>query len=87
VRPEAFRLASSESTAGCVQVRVEDVEYLGHEMLVRVRAGWPAGGAGAGPIVVRLPGIHGTSKGEPLSLEIDGAEVHLFDEDGNALRD
>ena len=87
VRPEAFRLASDESRAGCVQVRVEDVEYLGHEMLVRVRAGRGKGGGGTGPIVVRLPGIHGTSKGETLHLEVDGAEVHLFDEDGNALSD
>ena len=87
VRPEAFRLSSNESRGGCVRVRVEEVEYLGHEMLVRVRAGWHASEAGTGPVVVRLPGIHGTSKGETLSLEIDGAEVHLFGEDGNALSD
>jgi len=87
VRPEAFRLAPGESTAGCFQACVEDVEYLGHEVLVRARAGSAGGGAGTGSIVVRLPEIRGISKGEEVSLQIDGAEVHLFDQDGNALSD
>jgi hypothetical protein len=29
--------------------------------------------------------MHALAKGEPIALAIDGAQLHLFDEDGNAI--
>jgi ABC-type sugar transport system ATPase subunit len=76
-RAEALRLAG-EGEAGALRARVEEVECLGHETLVRARAGELA-------LTVRLPGVRPLAKGEPVALAIDAAQLHLFGADGAAL--
>ena len=56
----------------------EEVECLGHETLVRARAGQLA-------FSVRLPGMRPLAKGEPVVLAIDAAQLHLFGADGTAV--
>ena len=48
----------------------------------------PPPGARAGQVAfsVRLPGMRPLAKGEPVALAIDAAQLHLFREDGNAIR-
>jgi ABC-type sugar transport system ATPase subunit len=57
---------------------VEEVECLGHESLVRARAGEHA-------FTVRLPGMRPIAKGEPVAVAIDAAQLHLFGDDGTAI--
>jgi multiple sugar transport system ATP-binding protein len=83
IRPEAFRVASSEDTAAALKVRVEGIEWLGHETLAHVRVG---GGADAISLVVRLTGMQPLAVGEDLGLEVDASAIHLFDADGSAFR-
>jgi len=51
---------------------VEVVEPLGAEVLAH-------GDAGAGPLVVRLPGDHPVAAGDVLPVSVDPGSVHLFD--------
>jgi ABC-type sugar transport system ATPase subunit len=76
-RAEALRLAS-DGEAGTLRALVEEVESLGHETLVRARAGELA-------FTVRLPGMRPIAKSEPVAVVIDAAQLHLFDADGTAL--
>jgi ABC-type sugar transport system ATPase subunit len=76
-RAEALRLAG-DGEAGTLRALVEEVESLGHETLVRARAGELA-------FTVRLPGMRPIAKSEPIAVAIDAAQLHLFDEDGTAL--
>jgi multiple sugar transport system ATP-binding protein len=76
-RAEALRLAA-EGDAGTLRGVAEEVECLGHETLVRARLGEDA-------FSVRLPGMQALAKGEPIALAMDGAQVHLFAEDGSAI--
>jgi multiple sugar transport system ATP-binding protein len=76
-RAEALRLARDGET-GTLRARVEEVECLGHETLVRARAGELL-------VTVRLPGMHLLARGEPLALALDATQLHLFAEDGAAL--
>jgi ABC-type sugar transport system ATPase subunit len=76
-RAEALRLAG-DGEPEALPARVEEVECLGHETLVRARAGELA-------LCVRLPGMRPFAKGAPVSLALDAAQLHLFDADGAAL--
>jgi len=84
IRPEAFRLATADSTQPPIQVAVEHVEYLGHESLVYVSAGSVDDGSRL-RLAVRLPAMQVLAKGEVLRLQVDGARVHLFTASGDAL--
>ncbi len=68
VRPEAWR----PNPQGDAAMHVEVVEPLGAEVLAH-------GDAGAGPLVVRLPGDHPVAAGDVLPVSVDPASVHLFD--------
>ncbi len=76
-RAEALRLAG-DGEAGTLRGVVEEVECLGHETLLRARAGELS-------FSVRLPGMRAIAKGEPVAVAIDVAQIHLFDEDGTAI--
>jgi multiple sugar transport system ATP-binding protein len=68
VRPESWRTDPD----GDVMLGVEVVEPIGAEVLAH-------GDAGAGPIIVRLPGDHRAAPGDSIPLSVDPAKVHLFD--------
>ncbi len=84
VRPEEFRLATTETSGNCLQTVVEHAEYLGHETLAHVRLA-SAAAAEEIRLVVRLAGMQPLSPGDGLRLEVAPASVHLFGEAGEAL--
>ena len=79
IRPEVLTLAP-ESAAGTLHLTVEHVEWLGHETLAHLRA---AGDDGR--VVVRLPGMHALTAGQPVALAVDPERIYLFDAAGRAL--
>ena len=85
IRPEALRLAVREHAGHGLQAVVEHVEWLGHETLAHLRSSDPVAANGI-RLVARLPGMRALAKGEVVSLEVDADRVHLFGEDGRALR-
>jgi multiple sugar transport system ATP-binding protein len=68
VRPESWRI----DPEGSVTFVVDVVEPIGAEVLAH-------GDAGAGALVVRLPGDHRAQSGDRIPLSVDPAKVHLFD--------
>jgi multiple sugar transport system ATP-binding protein len=82
IRPEGLRLGFAGSVVGCLQATLTTVEYLGHETLVYFRIGQPDSTIS---LIARLPGTYSFCKGEIVSLQIDGTQVHLFSEDGKVL--
>ncbi len=83
VRPEAFRLASSEGE-GTLPATVEHVEYLGHETIAEIRIEESAAASGI-HLTARFQDAARLAPGAAIRLTIDPAHVHLFDEQGNAL--
>jgi ABC-type sugar transport system ATPase subunit len=83
LRAEALGPATPDAAAP-LDTTVDTVEQLGHETLAHVRAAR----AGGDPVrlVARLPGLHPLAPGAPLRLAVDAARLHLFAEDGGALR-
>ena len=81
IRPEALRLAASEAEGPVVTV--VDVEYLGHETLVKVCPGSAASGAAV--IVARLPGRQPFVRGDTIRLQLDASRLYLFAADGQVL--
>jgi ABC-type sugar transport system ATPase subunit len=79
VRPEGLRLAAGSEPA--VGVLVHQVEYLGHETLVRAR--FEQGGEEG--LAVRLPAASPVRRGERLRLAADPARIHLFASGGESL--
>jgi multiple sugar transport system ATP-binding protein len=81
IRPEAVQLA--DRAAEGIVMTVADVEYLGHETLVKMRPG----GADSGntTLVARLPGMQAFSRGDTVRLQLDSSQVYLFAADGTAL--
>lgn len=77
VRPEAVTLAMPKQTA--VQGRVETIEVLGAITHLYVRIGQTT-------VVAQVDAPQRPEPGQPISLHIDGARIHLFDaETGQAL--
>ncbi len=68
VRPESWR----PDPEGPVTLDVDVVEPIGAEVLVH-------GDAGAGSVIVRLPGDHPARSGDQIPLSVDPSKVHLFD--------
>lgn len=83
LRAEALGPAAPDAPAS-IDTLVDSVEQLGHETLAHVLAA----GTGDEPVrlVARLPGHHPLAPGAPLRLAVDAARLHLFGEDGRALR-
>jgi ABC-type sugar transport system ATPase subunit len=82
VRPEAVTL-TDPGAAGALAGTVVQIEALGHETLVHVRLA----GQSETPVrwVVRAHGMAGHRMGEPVTLRVEPAAVHLFGRDGRAL--
>ncbi len=83
VRPEAFALAAGGTAGAALRATVEHVEFLGHETLAHLQVGTGPDGV---RLVVRLPGMQRLAKDEHVRLAIDPARLHLFDEQGQAVR-
>jgi len=81
VRPEEFRLATTDAGENCLRAVVEHVEYLGHETLAHVRLT----AAEQIRLVVRLTGMQPLAKGESIRLQVAADSVHLFGENGEAF--
>ncbi|MCP5420282.1 MAG: ABC transporter ATP-binding protein [Gammaproteobacteria bacterium] len=80
LRPEAMSLVDS----GGLVAEVLDVEYLGHEALLRVGlAATPP--AASVSLIVRLGGMRRFERGATLRLELDPRQIYLFDSDHGAL--
>ena len=73
---------ASRGAEGIV-VTVADVEYLGHETLVKVRPGCTDSDVTA--IAARLPGMQACNQGDTIRLQLDSSQVYLFAADGTAL--
>ena len=82
IRPEAVRVADAGTEEG-ILTTVVDVEYLGHETLVKVQP------AGADPamtaIVARLPGMRRFDRGDGLRVQFATDRLYLFAAAGGAL--
>jgi multiple sugar transport system ATP-binding protein len=84
VRPESVRLVPGDAGQATLRAFVEHVECLGHESLAHVQVGG-VGEEGV-RLVARVQGMPGLAKGAPVGVQIDPEDVHLFGEDGRALR-
>jgi ABC-type sugar transport system ATPase subunit len=79
IRPETPTLAAAHAP-GVLTLGVEHVEWLGHETLAHLRAR-----SHDGRVVVRLPGMHALTAGQPIALTVDPERIYLFDTNGRAL--
>ncbi|MEM6462840.1 MAG: ABC transporter ATP-binding protein [Pseudomonadota bacterium] len=77
IRPEHIDI-SSDDAAHCTGV-VEVAEYLGSDTYLYVNC------EGLDTIVVRRPGAEIIEHGQRVGLKFNEADVHLFDNEGNAL--
>ena len=80
VRPEDLRVAGV-GDAPLFEAPVTHVEQLGEVVL-----GYLDVGRGDEPLVVKLPGGQAIRRGDTLRLSADRADLHLFNEEGRALR-
>ena len=84
VRPESVRLVPAGTGDAIVRAVVEHVESLGYESLAHLLVG--AAGEDGVRLVARVQGMPELARGAPVGIEIDPERVHLFGEDGRALR-
>jgi ABC-type sugar transport system ATPase subunit len=79
IRPDALALA--RDGAGGIDASIEDVEWLGHEVLAYLRASV----TGDARLVARLQDPGELARGTRVDLTIDARRLHLFADDGRAL--
>nr|WP_268935014.1 sn-glycerol-3-phosphate ABC transporter ATP-binding protein UgpC [Pseudomonas edaphica] len=77
VRPEHISLKAAEADAGIV---VTGVEYLGSETYVHLETGQDE------PLICRCEVSAGWQAGDRVELQLDIGNLHLFGEDGTALK-
>nr|WP_186354719.1 sn-glycerol-3-phosphate ABC transporter ATP-binding protein UgpC [Pseudomonas sp. WS 5532] len=77
VRPEHISLKAAEADAGIV---VTGVEYLGSETYVHLETGQDE------PLICRCEVSAGWKTGDRVELQLDIGNLHLFDDDGTALK-
>jgi multiple sugar transport system ATP-binding protein len=77
VRPEHISLKAAEAAAGIV---VTGVEYLGSETYVHLETGQDE------PLICRCEVSAGWQAGDRVELQLDLDNLHLFDDDGAALK-
>jgi multiple sugar transport system ATP-binding protein len=77
VRPEHISLKVAEAAAGIV---VTGVEYLGSETYVHLETGQDE------PLICRCEVSAGWQAGDRVELQLDIDKLHLFDDDGAALK-
>ncbi|VVO24256.1 ABC transporter ATP-binding protein [Pseudomonas fluorescens] len=77
IRPEHLSLKVAKGTAGVV---VSGVEYLGSETYVHLETGQDE------PLICRCNVNAGWQVGDRVELQLDIANLHVFDADGTALK-
>ncbi|WP_299534779.1 ABC transporter ATP-binding protein [uncultured Herbaspirillum sp.] len=77
LRPEHIRLASASDAS--VPAVVETVEYFGADTIIGARIGTAS-------LLVRAPGQHRISAGEPVHLAWDARDQYFFDRDSGLRR-
>jgi multiple sugar transport system ATP-binding protein len=82
IRPEAMHVV--DPVAEGILTTVVDVEYLGHETLVKIRPN-PTGDPAMTAIVARLPGMRRFNPGDGLRVQFATDRLYLFTADGKAL--
>lgn len=103
LRPEAFFLVSeSSSQQNCLEVEVDAVEALGHEMIVYFKAPVSKielednrnqavtngkGQEDSSILITRVPSSPDIYLGAKLNLGVDTSKLYLFKADGKAIRD
>jgi len=78
------RVADAGTEEG-ILTTVVDVEYLGHETLVKVRPRPTGAGPAMTAIVARLPGMRRFDRGDGLRVQFATDRLYLFAADGGAL--
>ncbi|MEM8789361.1 MAG: sn-glycerol-3-phosphate ABC transporter ATP-binding protein UgpC [Pseudomonadota bacterium] len=73
VRPEDLNATSGEDYV--YEGKVDVIEALGETTNLYCESAGPGGD----PLIAKLPGIQGTSKGDVVRLSADPAKLHLFD--------
>ncbi|NER31440.1 MAG: ATP-binding cassette domain-containing protein [Symploca sp. SIO1C4] len=99
LRPEAFFLVGeSYSQPNCLEVEVDAVEALGHEMIVYFKAPVSRievednvtngnGEEDNSTLITRVPSSPDIYLGAKLNLGVDTSKLYLFNADGKAIRD
>ena len=79
-RPEHMRLADSDHSPNSLPARVVHIEKLGEASLLylEITPDTPT-------ITLKLEGTTGIRTGENIHLQVDAADLHLFDDQGEAL--
>jgi multiple sugar transport system ATP-binding protein len=80
LRPEHMRLADSDHSPNSLPARVVHIEKLGEASLLYLEIA-----PGAPTITLKLEGTTGIRTGENIRLQVDAADLHLFDDQGEAL--
>jgi ABC-type sugar transport system ATPase subunit len=83
LRPESLRIAAAAEDA--FVATAEQVEFLGHETLVRARAGGGAAADSGVLLALRMAEPREVARGARLRVALDPARVHLFDAEDRAL--
>ena len=80
LRPEHMRLADSDHSPNSLPARVVHIEKLGEASLLylEITPDTPT-------ITLKLEGTTGIRTGENIHLQVDAADLHLFDDQGEAL--
>jgi multiple sugar transport system ATP-binding protein len=99
LRPEAFHLANTQAAPdACIQIQVNALEALGHEMIVYAEA--PVAmiqadesrqdpqleQSNSAPLIARVPSSHDIHLHSPLTLSVDVSKLYLFTPNGQAMQ-
>ncbi|MDY0873787.1 ABC transporter ATP-binding protein [Dongia rigui] len=80
VRPEDLRIAGEGDDRTLVEGRLDYIEQLGEVQLAYIDIG-----AGAPPLVAKLPGGLAVKRGAQLRLTAEAEDLYVFDESGVSL--
>jgi multiple sugar transport system ATP-binding protein len=80
LRPEHMRLADSDSSPNSLPARVAHIEKLGEASLLYL-----ALGEGMPTITLKLDGTTHIRTGENIRMQVEATDLHLFDDQGEAL--
>ncbi|MEJ2180668.1 MAG: ABC transporter ATP-binding protein [Gammaproteobacteria bacterium] len=79
IRPEAFSITSFEGGV-CIKLKVNAVEYLGHESLVYLDFTDECGALYGDSLIARLPGHYTYPSDNMVNFYIDPEVISIFDE-------
>ena len=80
LRPEHMRLADSDSSPNSLPARVAHIEKLGEASLLYLELGEKIP-----TITLKLDGTTSIKTGENIRMQVDPSDLHLFDDQGEAL--